>query len=78
MRIFVFEYITGGGMLSSGLPASLAREGDLMVQSLVSDLCELDEIEVITTRDARLETLGPPVRCHAGSPRQQVPPASCC
>ena len=63
MRIFVFEYITGGGMLSSELPGSLAREGDLMLQSLVADLCELDAVEVITTRDARLVLTAPPVEC---------------
>jgi predicted ATP-grasp superfamily ATP-dependent carboligase len=73
MRIFVFEYITGGGMISSELPASLAREGDLMLQSLVSDLCDLDAVEVVTTRDARLAMPGPPVECHAVRTPEQFP-----
>ncbi len=54
MRIFVFEYITGGGMLDSTLPPSLAEEGDMMLKALVSDLSEIEGVDVIATRDARL------------------------
>lgn len=54
MRIFVFEYITGGGMLDSPLPPSLAEEGDMMFRALVSDLMEIDGVEIVATRDARL------------------------
>ena len=54
MRILVYEYITGGGMLDSALPSSLAREGDLMLRALVSDLTEIEGIEVVATRDKRL------------------------
>lgn len=54
MRILVYEHITGGGMIGAPLPPSLAREGDLMLRSLVCDLCERRDIRVITTRDARL------------------------
>jgi len=56
MRIFVFEYITGGGMLDSPLPPSLTEEGDMMLSALVADLLELEGVEVISTRDARLQT----------------------
>jgi predicted ATP-grasp superfamily ATP-dependent carboligase len=62
MRIFVFEYITGGGMLDSDLPSSLAVEGDMMLKALLSDLLEIDGVEIITTRDARLETPDLPVK----------------
>lgn len=61
MRIFVFEYITGGGMLDSPLPPSLAEEGDMMLKALVSDLVEIDGVEVIATRDARLGTPDLPI-----------------
>jgi predicted ATP-grasp superfamily ATP-dependent carboligase len=63
MRILVFEYITGGGMLDCALPPSLAREGELMLGALVSDLCELQGVEVLVTRDARLGKMDPPVNC---------------
>jgi predicted ATP-grasp superfamily ATP-dependent carboligase len=61
MRIFVFEYITGGGMLDSPLPPSLVQEGDMMLKALVSDLAEIDGIEVLTTRDARLDSPDLPI-----------------
>lgn len=55
MRVFVFEYITGGGMLDSALPPSLAEEGNMMLKALVSDLLDIPGIEVFATRDARLD-----------------------
>lgn len=61
MRIFVFEYITGGGMLDKTLPSSLAEEGDMMLQALVSDLLEIEGVELLVTRDARLKTPSLPV-----------------
>ena len=54
MRVLVFEYITGGGRLDASLPASLAREGELMLQALAKDLAELPQIDIFITRDARL------------------------
>ncbi len=64
MRVFVFEYITGGGMLDSPLPPSLAEEGDMMLKALVTDLMELPGIEVVTTRDARLGKPEIPIEFH--------------
>ena len=64
MRVFVFEYITGGGMLDSPLPPSLAEEGDMMLKALISDLVEIDGIEVVTTRDARLNKPDLPIEVH--------------
>jgi predicted ATP-grasp superfamily ATP-dependent carboligase len=64
MRVFVFEYITGGGMLNSSLPPSLVEEGDMMLTALISDLAEIPGIEVHTTRDARLPKLDLPLKCH--------------
>ncbi|NEV63638.1 ATP-grasp domain-containing protein [Thiorhodococcus minor] len=57
MRIYVFEYITGGGMLDTNLPPSLVREGDLMLRALASDLGSIDGIQCLITRDARLAPL---------------------
>jgi tyramine---L-glutamate ligase len=61
MRVFVFEYITGGGMLDSSLPPSLAEEGNMMLKALLSDLLDISGVEVIATRDARLGKLDLPV-----------------
>lgn len=58
MRIFVCEYVTGGGLCGQPLPASLSREGDMMLTALVKDLASLDGIEIVTTRDKRLSPLG--------------------
>ena len=56
-RIFLFEFITGGGLAGQPLPASLALEGALMLDALLRDAHELDGIEVLTLRDARLPAL---------------------
>ena len=57
MRILVFEYVTGGGLLNEALPASLATEGDQMLRALVRDLAAIPRIEVVATRDDRLPVL---------------------
>lgn len=63
MRILVCEFVTGGGMPPDApIPASLAREGDLMLRALVHDLLEVPGVEVTVTRDARLPPLRQPVR----------------
>ncbi|RKT47118.1 ATP-grasp domain-containing protein [Thiocapsa rosea] len=63
MRIFVFEYVTGGGMLDACPTSSLAREGDMMLQALLADLCMLGDVECLVTRDARLPVVPMPVDC---------------
>jgi len=75
MRILVFEYITGGGMLDCALPPSLAREGELMLGALVSDLCELEGVEVLVTRDARLAEMDLPVACRVVDRAEAFPVA---
>ena len=62
MRVFVFEYVTGGGLAGRPMVSGLAGEGDLMLKSLVRDLVQIPGVEVLTTRDARLDPLGFPVR----------------
>ena len=73
MRILVFEYITGGGMLGRALTPSLVSEGDLMLRALASDLCELDGVEVVITRDARLSPVKLPVACRFIDRAEQFP-----
>jgi predicted ATP-grasp superfamily ATP-dependent carboligase len=54
LKIFVCEFITGGGLYREPLPASLAREGVLMRDALLRDLRELQDVEVTITYDNRL------------------------
>lgn len=54
MKIFVYEFITGGGLLREPLPESLAHEADLMVEALVLDLLSVPGITVMLSRDPRL------------------------
>lgn len=61
LELFVLEFITGGGLYNAELPASLAREGQLMLDALLSDLDGISNIRITTTRDTRLPDLAPPV-----------------
>lgn len=56
-RIFVFEFITGGGLVDQPLPASLLREGTLMRDALLRDARDLPDTEVVTLHDGRLSGL---------------------
>ena len=58
-KIFVCEFITGGGLCAEALPISLAREGALMRDALLRDLSTL-AYQIYTTVDARL---APPAHC---------------
>jgi predicted ATP-grasp superfamily ATP-dependent carboligase len=61
LRIFVCEYVTGGGLTGQPLPPELAREGDMMLAALLKDLFAIAGIEIVTTRDARLPEISLPV-----------------
>lgn len=54
MRVFAYEFITGGGLLQDPLPQSLAIEGDMMVNALLDDLTRLPNVAVLVSRDPRL------------------------
>ncbi|NYZ14468.1 ATP-grasp domain-containing protein [Azospirillum sp. RWY-5-1] len=63
MRILLCEFVTGGGMpAEEPIPASFAREGELMLRALVDGLLEIPGTAVTVTRDGRLSPLPPPVR----------------
>jgi tyramine---L-glutamate ligase len=54
LKLFVCEFITGGGLCAEDLPESLVKEGAMMRDALLRDITELDGYEVITMHDARL------------------------
>jgi predicted ATP-grasp superfamily ATP-dependent carboligase len=53
MKIFVYEYICGGGLVGRPLPESLAREGWAMLASIVEDFARIQHCTVLTTLDER-------------------------
>lgn len=54
LRVFVCEFVTGGGFVDTELPAGLHREGDMMLRALVKDLSDAPGVGVVLTRDHRL------------------------
>ncbi|HEX5632331.1 MAG TPA: ATP-grasp domain-containing protein [Gemmatimonadales bacterium] len=67
MKVFAFEFASGGGFTGQPLVPGLAREGDLMLRALVDDLALLPGIEILTSRDPRLPPL-PGIRTIVPSP----------
>lgn len=59
MHIFLYEWITGGGLVEepSPLPETLLIEGEAMLTALVSDFATIPETRVTILRDARLDPL---------------------
>ena len=68
MRIFVVEYITGGGLLKEGLTTGLLTEAGTMVSALLEDLTDMPGVQVLVSRDPRLAR--PSVPCDIFTPRQ--------
>lgn len=60
MQIFVYEFITGGGLLRSGecesKLTSLRDEGLAMFKAIATDLAQVQDVEVLGLWDARLES----------------------
>jgi tyramine---L-glutamate ligase len=56
MRVFVYEYVTGGGWFEQVERAgdSLLSQGAAMAAALAADFGQLAEVELTVTRDARL------------------------
>jgi predicted ATP-grasp superfamily ATP-dependent carboligase len=57
VKIFVFEFVTGGGLAGEPLPPGLVREADLMVRALLADLADVPGVHCIASRDPRLPAL---------------------
>ena len=72
MRIFVCEFVTGGGLYREPLPAALAAEGGLMLQALLADLAEIPGVELVASRDGRLPPLPLPLEVVTVGPQQNV------
>ncbi|HUL41047.1 MAG TPA: ATP-grasp domain-containing protein [Burkholderiales bacterium] len=72
MRIFVYEHITGGGLLDQALPVSLAHEGDIMLNALLRDLVDIPGMEIITMRDPRLSALDFRITAHTPRTAEQT------
>jgi hypothetical protein len=65
LRIFVYECLTGGGLLGDDAapPASLLCEGRAMLTALAADLAATSGTHVVTMSDARLERVALPSDC---------------
>ncbi len=61
MRLFICEFITGGGLQDKELPDNLVREGNMMLEALLTDLLDSGFTDIITTRDKRLDPILLPV-----------------
>ncbi len=57
MRHFLFEFITGGGLADQALTESLVKEGDIMLQTLLTELSDIEGSEISFTRDSRLSLI---------------------
>jgi predicted ATP-grasp superfamily ATP-dependent carboligase len=53
MRVLIHEWVTGGGLAGRPLPESWAREGLAMRRAVADDFRALEDVEVVTTLDAR-------------------------
>lgn len=59
MRVFVCEFVTGGGLAGAALPASLVAEAALMRDAMRADLAAAPEVgAVLLAADARLPLPG--------------------
>lgn len=54
MKLFIGEFITGGGLRDQALPEILAHEGDMILRALLNDLFDTGRASLLTTRDDRL------------------------
>ncbi len=62
MHLFICEFITGGGLQDKELPDALVREGNMMLEAVITDFLDMGITDIITTRDDRLDTLSLPVK----------------
>ena len=64
MKHFLFEFITGGGLIGQTLPDSLVREARMMVQTLIKELIACGHYKITITRDSRVDSFGRDVTEH--------------
>ncbi|MGH7128921.1 MAG: ATP-grasp domain-containing protein, partial [Planctomycetaceae bacterium] len=58
MRVFVSEFLCGGGWPDAEFPPSLAREGRAMLDAVLMDFAAVPGCDVVTTWDDRLPPCG--------------------
>ena len=77
MRIFLYEWVTGGGLVEdqSLIPPTLLAEGASMVTALAADFAAIEGAQVSVLRDMRLDGLELPhcevVEVHSSEHRQE-------
>lgn len=54
MKVFVSEYVCGGGWPEPEIETCLAAEGRAMLLALLTDLARVPDVEVVSTWDSRL------------------------
>jgi predicted ATP-grasp superfamily ATP-dependent carboligase len=56
MHVFIYEYVTGGGWFEQDEPPaeSLLAQAEAMATAVAADFCQLADLNVTITRDARL------------------------
>src|SRR5687767_11599539 len=54
IQVLVHEWVTGGGLAGSLLPASWAEEGRAMRRSIARDFASVPHVRVVVTLDDRL------------------------
>jgi predicted ATP-grasp superfamily ATP-dependent carboligase len=73
MRIFVYEYVCGGGLAGQPLPESLRREGWAMLTAVLDDFRRCAGVQTITLLDCRFS---PPAGGWAGTHVDFVEPGA--
>jgi len=64
MKHFLFEFITGGGLIGQTLPDSLVREAKSMAQTLIKELIACGHYKITITRDSRVDLFGHDITEH--------------
>jgi len=64
MKHFLFEFITGGGLIGQTLPDSLVREAKSMTQTLIKELIACGHYKITITRDSRVDLFGHDITEH--------------
>ena len=65
LKILIFEFITGGGLVQEEMPESLANEGLLMLNTLINDLASVASVRVTVLLDWRFRQLELPENMRA-------------
>lgn len=62
MKLFLYEFITGGGLLDQAAPpsGSLLAEGRAMLSALAKDMTQIHGIDIMVTQDVRIYVDLPP------------------